>query len=127
MEPKAYTIRYSQPNAWTLEALSEVPDQQPDNDTCDGTSSQLNEPGAPDTPLVDGLTPKAVRAAIALAAAAVAREKCKNLVMKSRESGNTCTLDYAEQKIAYTAAKRRFRVCLAGYIRAVSASGNSVI
>lgn len=71
--------------------------------------------------------PGTVKAAIALADAAVAREKCKNLVMKNRESGNTCTLDYAEQKIAYTAAKRRFRICLAGYIKAVSSSGNSVI
>ena len=62
------------------------------------------------------------KAAIALADAAVAREKCKNLVRKSRESGNTCTRDYEKQIIAYKAAKRRYRVCLGSYIKEAPAS-----
>lgn len=60
-------------------------------------------------------TPEAVKAAMALADAAVAREKCKNLVRKRRESGNTCTREYEDLKVYYKAAKRRFRSCLATY------------
>lgn len=70
----------------------------------------------------DAISAATAKAAIALADAAVAREKCKNLVRKSRESGNACTRDYEEQLAAYKVTKRRYRSCLSAYTAAKEGS-----
>lgn len=64
----------------------------------------------------------AITVATALADAAVAREKYKRLLVKRRESGDTCSHDYEDLKVAYKASKRRYRVCLATYTSAKEAS-----
>lgn len=64
----------------------------------------------------------AITVATALADAAVAREKYKRLLVKRRESGDTCTRDYEELLAAYKKAKRRYRVCLATYTSAKEGS-----
>ena len=65
---------------------------------------------------IEAATAQAVaKAAIALANAAVAREKYKNRIIERRESGETCTEEYKELKIAYKGAKRKYRSCLAIY------------
>ena len=66
------------------------------------------------------MPPTLATAAFALADAAVTRERCKHLLMKLRESGNTCTRDYEELLAAYKTAKRRYRVCLKSYITEAS-------
>lgn len=65
---------------------------------------------------IEAATAQAVaKAAIALANAAVAREKYKNRLIECRESGNTCADGYKELKIAYKGAKRKYRSRLAAY------------
>ena len=50
---------------------------------------------------IEAATAQAVaKAAIALANAAVAREKYKNRMIERRDAGDTCTGDYKELKIA---------------------------
>jgi hypothetical protein len=71
--------------------------------------------------------PGTVKAAIALADAAVARENLKLTLIEHRERGDTCTHKCEELKDSYKAAKHRYRSCLAIYIKKVSAFGNSVI
>ena len=61
--------------------------------------------------------PGTVKAAIALADAAVARENLKLTLIEHRERGDTCTHEFEELKDSYKAAKRRYRSCLAIYTK----------
>ena len=61
--------------------------------------------------------PGTVKAAIALADAAVAREKLKLILKEHRERGNTCTREFEDLKTSYQATKRRYRSCLAIYTK----------
>ena len=65
----------------------------------------------------DAIIAATAKAAIALADAAVTREKCKHHLMKHRECGNTCTREFEDLKSTYKAAKRRYRSCLEFYIK----------
>ncbi len=66
--------------------------------------------------------PEVVKAAVALADSAIARERLKRILMERRESGNTCTREYEDIKSSYKVAKRRYRAHLATYTTEKAAS-----